>query len=71
MFDHIPVRVLACLRPGEITVIALPGTGMVDGGILWEIPTEMIPLSLRMPNSEFIVVYDRQSGNFIEVLPKS
>ncbi|WP_427159677.1 hypothetical protein ACQFX9_27350 [Aliinostoc sp. HNIBRCY26] len=71
MFDHIPVKVLGCLKPGEITVIALTGVGMVDGGILWEIPTEMIPVSLRMPNSEFIVVYDRQNGNFIEILPKS
>ncbi|MCF4966637.1 hypothetical protein [Nostoc sp. CMAA1605] len=71
MFDNIPVKVLGCLKPGEITVIALPGVGMVDGGILWEIPTEMIPVSLRMPNSEFIVVCDRQSGNFIEIIPKS
>ncbi|MEH1834637.1 MAG: hypothetical protein V7L29_21835 [Nostoc sp.] len=70
MLDKIPVQVLGCLRPGIITVIAFPGVGMVDGGLLMELPTEMIPAKLRMPNSEFIVVCNRQSREFIQVLPK-
>lgn len=70
MHDRIPVRVLGCLRPGEITVIAFPGVGMVDGGFVMKLPTEMIPKELRMPNSEFIVVRNRQSGELTQVLCK-
>ncbi|MFN6526872.1 hypothetical protein [Nostoc sp. ChiSLP03a] len=70
MLDTIPVRVLGCLRPGIITVIAFPGAGMLDGGLLMELPTEIIPVKLRMPNSEFIVVRNKQSGEFTQVLPK-
>ncbi|MEH2405172.1 hypothetical protein [Nostoc sp.] len=70
MLDKIPVQVLGCLRPGIITVIAFPGVGMVYGGLSMELPTEMIPAELRMPNSEFIVVCNRQSGEFTQVLSK-
>ncbi|MEH2299957.1 MAG: hypothetical protein V7K88_13260 [Nostoc sp.] len=70
MLDKIPVQVLGCLRPGIITVIAFAGVGMVDGGLPMELPTEMIPAELRMPNSEFIVVCNRQSGEFTQVLSK-
>jgi len=70
MLDNIPVQVLGCLRPGKITVIAFPGVGMVDGGIVMELPTEIIPVELRMPNSEFIVVCDIKTREFIQVLPK-
>ena len=70
MLDQIPVQVLGCLRSGIITVIAFPGVGMLDGGLLMELPTEIIPAELRMPNSEFIVVRNRQSGEFTKVLPK-
>ncbi|MEH2105938.1 hypothetical protein [Nostoc sp.] len=70
MLDQIPVQVLGCLKPGIITVIAFPGVGMLDGGLPMELPTEMIPVELRMPNSEFIVVCNKQSGEFIQVLPK-
>ena len=70
MLDKIPVQVLGCLRPGRITVIAFPSVGMVDGGLPMELPTEMIPVKLRMPNSEFIVVCNTQSGEFTQVLLK-
>ncbi|WP_392531100.1 hypothetical protein [Nostoc sp. C117] len=70
MLDKIPVQVLGCLRPGIITVIAFPGVGMVDGGLPMELPTEMIPVELRMPNSEFILVCNRQNGEFTQVLLK-
>ncbi|WP_414518535.1 hypothetical protein [Nostoc sp. PCC 9305] len=70
MLDTIPVKVLGCLRPGIITVIAFPGAGMLDGGLLMELPTEIIPVELRMPNSEFIVICNRQSGEFTQVLSK-
>ncbi|MBE9006199.1 hypothetical protein IQ259_14325 [Fortiea sp. LEGE XX443] len=69
MFYKVPVQVLGCLRPGIITVIGFPGVGMVDGGNFMHIPTELIPVDLRMPNSEFIVVCD-QRRDFIQVLSK-
>ena len=70
MLNKIPVQVLGCLKPGIITVIVFAGVGMVDGGLPMELPTEMISVELRMPNSEFIVVCNRQSGEFIQVLLK-
>jgi hypothetical protein len=69
MLYKVPVQVLGCLHPGIITVIGHPGVGMVDGGILMEIPTEVIPVELRMPNSEFRVIGDKRR-DFIQVLPK-
>lgn len=70
MIDKIPVQVLGCLKPGIITVIAFPGAGMLDGGLPMDLPTEMVPVELRMPNSEFIVVRNRQGGEFSQVLRK-
>lgn len=71
MCDRLPVKVLGCLRDGEITIILLPGNGFVDGGIIETLPADMIPVDLRMPNSEFDVLYDRVSGEFVKVLSKS
>ena len=65
-----PARVLGCLRNGEITVIVCPGMGMVDGGTPTEIPIHMIPIDLRMPNSEFDLLFDRAIGDFTKVLRK-
>ncbi len=33
------------------------GLGMADGGIVWDISTEIIPAHLRQINSRFIVQY--------------
>jgi hypothetical protein len=63
----IRARVLACLRPGYLTVIVGYGYGMLDGGIHNEIPMDIVPFDLRMPNSEFTVVIHRSSGQFIGV----
>ena len=62
-----PAQVLACLRPGFLTVFVGYGFGMADGGIPHEIPMDIIPFDLRMPNSEFTVVIDRTSLQFIGV----
>ncbi|MEH2422476.1 MAG: hypothetical protein V7K48_16640 [Nostoc sp.] len=70
MLDKIPVQALGCLRPGIIMIIAFPGVGMVDGGLPMELPTKMIPAELRMPNSEFIIVRNRQGGELTQVLLK-
>lgn len=70
MSDRLPVKVLGCLHDGEITIVLLPGNGFVDGGIIEVIPADMIPVELRMPNSEFDVLCDRVSGEFVKVLRK-
>lgn len=69
-YDRLPAKVFGCLRTGEITIILLPGYGMVDGGLLEILPICFIPFDLRMPNSEFDVICDRLSGQFIKVLRK-
>jgi len=35
-----------------------------------ELPTQVVPIDLRMPNSEFDVLFDRASGCFVKVLRK-
>jgi hypothetical protein len=65
-----PARVLGCLRNGEITVILCDGIGLANGGSSAELPIHMIPVDLRMPNSEFYVLLDRASGCFVKVLRK-
>jgi hypothetical protein len=55
----VPAKVLACLRPGYLTVFVGHGVGMVNGGIATDIPMDLVPFDLRMPNSEFTVVIDR------------
>ena len=34
------------------------GLGMADGGICWDVPTEIIPPRLRIPGSRFLLVGD-------------
>jgi hypothetical protein len=62
-----PAKVLACLRPGYLTVLVGHGLGQADGGIPHEVPMGLVPFDLRMPNSEFTVVIDRTNGQFIGV----
>jgi hypothetical protein len=60
------VRVIGSLRSGFITVIFGVGQGMSDGGISLEIPIDIVPVDLRVPNSEFVVVIDRfQTKRFV------
>jgi hypothetical protein len=62
-----PARVLGCLCPGYVRVIVLPGYGMSDGGIPHDIPLDLVPFDLRLPNSEFMLLLDRTVGRFIGV----
>jgi hypothetical protein len=62
-----PAKVLACLRPGYLTVFVGYGLGMADGGIPHDVPMDLVPFDLRMPNSAFTVVIDRTNGRFIGV----
>lgn len=66
-----PAQVLGCLATGEITVILCAGVGLANRGRNVELPAHLIPVDLRMPNSEFDVLLDRHSGSFSKVLRKA
>lgn len=65
-----PAQVLGCLASGKITVTLCPGVGLADGGVNTELPAHLIPTDLRMPNSEFDVLFDRHLGSITKVLRK-
>lgn len=66
-----PAKVFACLQSGFIRVIVWPGVGMADGGIPHDIPVELIPIDLRLPNSEFTLVLDRVTSRFVGIERKT
>ena len=63
-----PARVLACLNNNRITVVLFPDQGLADGGIPHEIDSSLIPFDLRMPNSEFLLLMRKDTGEFVKVL---
>lgn len=54
----IHAKVIGALHPGQVTVRIGTGMGMLDFGLDREVPIELIPLELRIPNSEFMLLYD-------------
>ncbi|AFY43219.1 hypothetical protein [Nostoc sp. PCC 7107] len=64
-YVRVSARVLGCLLPGEITVILFPGHGLV---LIEAIPTYLIPENLRMPNSEFYVLFKHPGREMIRIL---
>jgi hypothetical protein len=64
-YVRVPARVLGCLRAGEITIILFPGHGLV---LTEPIETYLIPESLRMPNSEFYVLFKHPGREMIRIL---
>ncbi len=63
-----PVPVLACLNTNRITVIAHPDQGMADGGVPMEVECSLIPLDLRIPNSEFLLLMRKDTDEIVKVL---
>ena len=63
--ERIPARVFGCLRDGELRITVLPGVGMVDGGVPYDVPTSVIPFDLRMPNTDLWIRCD-ESMNIVE-----
>ncbi|MEZ6045592.1 MAG: hypothetical protein R3C11_08450 [Planctomycetaceae bacterium] len=59
-------KVFASLRPGYLTLLTGYDIGMIDGGVLVEVPYQKIPADLRIPNSKFITIFD-QSRQLIGV----
>ncbi len=56
--DRVPAEVLACLVTGELRIIVLPGDGHVNGGVPRDVPAELIPPELRMPNTRLWLQLD-------------
>lgn len=64
---RVPARVLGCLRGGEVTVILFPGHGLV---LTESIQAHLVPENLRMPNSEFDVLFKQPEAEIVRVLHK-
>ncbi|MEP0872466.1 hypothetical protein NDA01_21860 [Trichocoleus desertorum AS-A10] len=64
-YARVPARVLGCLRGGGITVILFPGQGVV---VTHPIQTHLVPETLRMPNSEFDVLFKHPGAEMVRVL---
>jgi hypothetical protein len=56
--ERVPAVVFACLLPGELRIIVHPGVGLADAP--WDVPVELIPLKLRMPNTLLWLKLDEQ-----------
>jgi hypothetical protein len=56
---RIRAKVLGCLHDGYLQVIVGYGCGLLDGGVPREIPMDVVPIDLRMPNSAFYIIQDR------------
>ena len=57
--DRVPAVVFACLLPGELRIIVEPGVGLAGGGP-WDVPVDLIPFELRMPNTPLWLKLDAQ-----------
>ena len=58
LFKPLPAVVFACLIPGEMRVMLLSHVGHVDTGALLNVPIEIIPFELRVPNARLWVELD-------------
>jgi hypothetical protein len=67
----IPAKTLACLRPGYLSIFVGYGLGGAEGGVPQEIPIELVPIDLRLPNAEFTVILDRSIGRIVGVERKA
>jgi hypothetical protein len=48
---RIPAEVFASLKPGELQLTLLPGSGHVNGGAPWDVDTQLVPIECRTPNT--------------------
>ena len=67
--NRIRARVIGCLAPGCVDVILGPDIGMLNGGVPTQLPIDIVPIALRIPNTEFIVVLDRRASKIVAVEP--
>jgi hypothetical protein len=62
---EIPATVMAVLTRTSIKIVLLPGVGMADGGIPVDIPIDLVPFELRIPNSLLTVTVN--NANIVAV----
>jgi hypothetical protein len=62
-----PAVVFARLTDDTIRIIIFPGFEMADGGIPYEVPIEVVPPELRMPNTKLEVVLERETKRVVAV----
>jgi hypothetical protein len=48
-------------------VVVGAGSGVADGGIHLDVPIGVVPVDLRMPNSEFTLLADPRDDRFVGV----
>jgi hypothetical protein len=51
----VPARVMYMPTRDTVKILLAPGQGMVDGGVSADIPLELVPVDLRIPNKELLV----------------
>ena len=56
--DQVPAEVFACLLPGELRIVLLPGVGMANGGAPHDVPAALVPPELWVPNTPLWVQLD-------------
>ena len=52
---RVPGEVFACLQSGELRITLLPGVGLAQGGAQRDVPVELVPAELRLPNTKLWV----------------
>jgi len=65
--DKYHATVIGCLRPGFVSVVLGQWQGLADGGVPTDVPTDIVPFDLRMPNSVFTLLIDRKQQRFVGV----
>jgi hypothetical protein len=65
--ERIPAEVFACLIPGEMLIILLPGVGLANGGAQRDVPMDLIPFELRVPNARLWVQMDEHMREVVRV----
>jgi len=59
-FEPLRAEVCGPIGNSEMRILLLPGVGQVDGGVPCDIPMEIVPLELRVPNTSLWVELDEQ-----------
>jgi hypothetical protein len=65
--ERIPAEVFACLVPGEMRIILLPGVGLANFGAPRDVPMDLVPFDLRVPNARLWVQMDEHMRDVIRV----
>jgi hypothetical protein len=73
---RVHASVFARLIPGEIRIVVMPGYDLANGGAHWNVPTEIVPLDCRMPNTLLWITYEKcitykEGGNDLNIEPRT